>query len=59
MRIAKAIEYGATWAREWCDGITHVIADNSMTYKQVMGFIKRESLPVRTVPLTLPLSAYS
>ncbi|OJD37932.1 dna polymerase pol4 [Diplodia corticola] len=35
MRIAKAIEYGATWVVDWCDHITHIIVDKDLTFEDV------------------------
>lgn len=47
MRIKKAIDYGATWQKDWNESITHVIVDRSMNYGQVMAFLKLQLLPVR------------
>lgn len=47
MRITKALEYGASWQREWDDSVTHVVVDKSMNYDQVLRFLKLEALPVR------------
>lgn len=46
MRITKALEYGALWIKDWAEGITHVIADNSMNYTQLLKYLKLDALPV-------------
>lgn len=47
MRILKAQEYGASWIKDWMDGITHIIVDKDIQYKDVLSFLKISSLPVR------------
>lgn len=49
MRIQKAIDYGATWERAWCDNVTHVIVDKSMTISQLLKYIRVDDLPDRIV----------
>ena len=48
-RIAKARSYGATWTKQWASGITHVIVDKDLSYKDVMThlnpFLALDSLP--------------
>lgn len=48
-RIAKAIEFGATWTRDFTDNVTHVIADKNMDYGLLMKFLRREALPEHVV----------
>jgi len=45
LRIAKAIEYGATWSRELTSEITHIIVDGQITYGQVMESLKLDKPP--------------
>lgn len=46
MRIRKAMEWGAVWAREFKDGISHIIVDKGLHYKDVLSFLKIQSLSV-------------
>ena len=51
------MEWGALWIREWRDGVTHVIADNDLSYDDVLKALKISSLPVRILmsgPLDCP-----
>ena len=43
MRIHKALEFGATWLKDWDDSVTHVIADRSMDFDLFMKFLKRQN----------------
>lgn len=45
LRIQKAIEHGATWSRHLTNA-THVVVDRSMTYNQLLAFLKLSHLPV-------------
>ncbi|TKA25769.1 hypothetical protein B0A50_05866 [Salinomyces thailandicus] len=45
MRIIKALEFGATWQREWHDSVTHVIVDKVIDYGLLMRFLKMDRLP--------------
>ncbi|KAJ9647756.1 hypothetical protein H2199_001530 [Coniosporium tulheliwenetii] len=45
MRITKALQYGALWIKDWAEGITHVIADNSMNFPQLLKYLKIDTLP--------------
>jgi len=47
MRIEKAVQYGATWIREWQPDITHIVVDNDLTYPDVLKFLSIATLPVR------------
>ncbi len=46
MRIAKAIEYGAVWAKEWTDEVSHMILDRDLCYNDVLSFLKLDRVPV-------------
>lgn len=46
MRIAKALEYGASWVKFWREDISHIIVDKDIQYKDVLSFLKISSLPV-------------
>jgi len=45
MRIEKAIQYGASWIKNWSDGITHVVTDSNASYQDLLTFLIRSSLP--------------
>lgn len=45
MRITKALEFGATWQKEFNGSVTHVIFDKSTEVSQLFKFLKTESLP--------------
>ena len=45
-RIRKAMEWGATWIKEWGSSITHVIVDKELCYKDLLNFLKNDALPV-------------
>ncbi|KAK2761573.1 hypothetical protein FQN54_001401 [Arachnomyces sp. PD_36] len=45
MRISKALEFGATWAKTWQDQITHVIVDRELCFEDVMSYLKLKSFP--------------
>ncbi|KAK4987499.1 hypothetical protein LTR66_007580 [Elasticomyces elasticus] len=49
MRIVKALEYGATWQKDWNTRVTHVIVDRGMNYNQVTAFLKLQVLPNNTI----------
>ena len=49
MRISKALEFGATWHKDFTETVTHVIVDKSLNYSQVLKFLKRDSLPEHVV----------
>jgi len=48
MRITKALEYGATWQKEWNDSVTHAVVDKSMNYDQMLRFLKVKAMSVST-----------
>lgn len=45
-RIRKAMEWGATWIKEWRGSITHVIVDKELCHKDLLNFLKVDALPV-------------
>ncbi|KAK2775345.1 hypothetical protein FQN52_004029 [Onygenales sp. PD_12] len=46
MRINKALEFGATRASVWdAAGITHVIVDKNIPYKDILAYLKLDSFP--------------
>ncbi|KAL1306896.1 hypothetical protein AAFC00_005540 [Neodothiora populina] len=50
-RIIKALEYGATWQREWSPSITHLVVDNSMKWDSVLSYLStRGGLPSKEIP---------
>ncbi|KAB8339051.1 hypothetical protein FH972_021987 [Carpinus fangiana] len=48
-RIAKAIEYGAAWANEWHQAVTHIIVDNDVNYEVVLQTLKMTEVPKNVV----------
>lgn len=46
LRIQRAREYGAQWAREWSEHITHVIVDRGLIYQDLLAHVKTKILPV-------------
>ena len=49
LRIQRAQEHGAQWAREWSSDITHVIIDKDLSYQDLVIHLKLASVPVRPV----------
>jgi DNA polymerase IV len=45
-RIEKAQEYGALWASEWSDTVTHVIVDQNLQLSDVKKAIRNDQLRV-------------
>ncbi|KAI9368028.1 hypothetical protein BJX61DRAFT_249072 [Aspergillus egyptiacus] len=45
LRIQKAQEYGALWAKEWGDNITHVIVDKGLEFEEILKHLKLETFP--------------
>ncbi|KAF9889200.1 hypothetical protein FE257_007513 [Aspergillus nanangensis] len=45
LRIQRAQEYGALWARAWRDDVTHVIVDKGLTFQDVLKHLKLDALP--------------
>lgn len=53
LRIKKAIEYGATWTRDWRQGTTHIIVDNDLTISDVLKVLGFMVKPVTLAALIL------
>ena len=49
MRIAKALEFGATWQKDFNDTVTHIVVDKAMDYSLLTKFLKRDDLPSHVV----------
>lgn len=47
LRIRRAVEYGATWAKDWTKSVTHIIVDKDLEMKDVLKHLKMDSIPVR------------
>ncbi|GAB7361006.1 hypothetical protein MBLNU230_g1049t1 [Neophaeotheca triangularis] len=45
MRINKALQFGATWQKDWSPHVTHVVVDSNMDYALLMKYLKLEKLP--------------
>ncbi|GFF84535.1 hypothetical protein IFM53868_04178 [Aspergillus udagawae] len=45
LRIQRAQEYGATWAKTWEADITHVIVDKGLMFQDVLKHLKLEAFP--------------
>ena len=39
LRIIKALEYGATWQKDWNSSVTHLIVDSSMRWDVVISHL--------------------
>lgn len=46
LRIQRAQEYGALWARTWGDNVTHVIVDKGLAFQEVLKHLCLETFPV-------------
>lgn len=46
LRIAKAQEYGALWARVWSSDVTHVIVDKDLVFQDVLKVVDTEKISV-------------
>ncbi|KAI9786511.1 MAG: hypothetical protein M1835_003053 [Candelina submexicana] len=49
MRIAKALEYGAIWVQQWREGVSHIIVDRGLSYKDLLSFLKIDYLPPKII----------
>ncbi|KAJ5939649.1 hypothetical protein N7466_002783 [Penicillium verhagenii] len=49
LRIQRAQEYGAQWAREGSDKVTHVIVDKSLSYQDLLTHLKLETFPKNVI----------
>ncbi|KAL9604499.1 MAG: hypothetical protein Q9219_000464 [cf. Caloplaca sp. 3 TL-2023] len=45
LRIRRCRERGATWVKQWEDGITHIIAEKRLTYSDIIKYLKIPSIP--------------
>lgn len=45
LRIKKAEQYGASWARTWNSCVTHIIVDKDVTHAQVLKHLQLLSIP--------------
>ncbi|PLN78498.1 putative DNA polymerase POL4 [Aspergillus taichungensis] len=45
LRIQRAQEYGAVWAKNWGNHITHVIVDKGLTFQEVLKHLKFDCFP--------------
>lgn len=45
IRINRARKFGATWTKELTPHTTHIVVDKSLTFKDVMTFLKLVTLP--------------
>ena len=45
IRINKARKFGATWTRELTPNTTHIVVEKTLTFKDVMTFLKLDALP--------------
>ncbi len=48
-RIRKAQEHGAVWCSEWSNQITHIIVDKSLSYEDIISFLKIPSIPTTII----------
>ena len=49
LRIEKAVQYGATWLREWQDTVTHVVVDKELNFDDVLKGVGKAQIPVGPV----------
>ncbi|EEH21115.2 hypothetical protein PABG_03346 [Paracoccidioides brasiliensis Pb03] len=45
MRINKALEFGASRLLSWNDTVTHVVVDKTISFSDVLKYLKRDALP--------------
>jgi hypothetical protein len=48
-RIEKAVANGALWSQNWGTQITHIVADNDVTYEDVKRHLQLEAIPVSSL----------
>lgn len=46
LRIQRAQEHGAFWARSWDHNVTHVIVDKGLVYDDILRHLKLNAFPV-------------
>ncbi|BAE64174.1 unnamed protein product [Aspergillus oryzae RIB40] len=51
LRIQRAQEYGALWARTWGDNVTHVIVDKGLAFQEVLKHLCLETFPKPNIAL--------
>lgn len=49
LRIQRAQEYGALWARAWEESVTHVIVDKGLVYDDILHHLNLGSFPVSSM----------
>ncbi|KAK3672535.1 hypothetical protein LTR78_007585 [Recurvomyces mirabilis] len=49
MRMMKALEYGATWQKDWSEHVTHVVVDKQLDYAMVLKEVKAAALPEHVI----------
>lgn len=47
MKIMKALEFGATWQKDWHPCVTHVIVEKQFEFSTVLKCLKMDALPQR------------
>lgn len=53
-RIIKALEYGATWQKNWNPAITHLVVDSGMKWESVHNhLIHKGGLPSKGLPFSV------
>ncbi|KAL4905883.1 hypothetical protein BDW74DRAFT_167542 [Aspergillus multicolor] len=45
LRIQRAQEYGALWAKAWREDITHIIVDKGLQYEEILKHLKMDTVP--------------
>lgn len=55
IRISKALQYGATWYREWQGNVTHVIVDAGIDYEGLKKYLNEVDISVSADDQTLGL----
>ncbi|KAL4766181.1 DNA-directed DNA polymerase IV [Aspergillus foveolatus] len=45
LRIQRAQEYGALWAKTWGSHVTHIIVDKGLSFEEVLKHLELETIP--------------
>ncbi|KAL4976794.1 hypothetical protein BDW66DRAFT_159417 [Aspergillus desertorum] len=45
LRIQRAQEYGALWAKTWGSHVTHIIVDKGLEFEEILRHLKLETIP--------------
>ncbi|KAL4997143.1 hypothetical protein BDV10DRAFT_97282 [Aspergillus recurvatus] len=45
LRIQRAQEYGALWAKSWGSHVTHIIVDKGLKFEDILKHLKLETIP--------------